>query len=284
MYDVRLQEYLIVLIGCGQMGSALGKGLVSSGAFDARNFVCLDADPKRAQQLADELDAREDIPEVELDAEGQPFRRIRLYVVAVKPTDVRAVLEAQQVEFTDEDTVISVAAGLPISFLRRAAGPLPGIVRAMPNTPSLVGAGITGVMGDGTVDMDAVTAVFEAVGRVIRLRKEEHFDALTALSGSGPAYIFTAIEAMADGGVLMGLDRKTSIELACGAIEGAARLVQAQDFVHTAELKDRVASPGGTTIAALIALEEHGFRHALIRAVEAAARRSKEMTKEFETH
>ncbi|MBA2661845.1 MAG: pyrroline-5-carboxylate reductase [Bradymonadaceae bacterium] len=281
--DQRLKDYLVILIGCGQMGRALAEGLIDSAAIEPARLVCLDAAEKKAQALADDLNAREDIPEVELDESGQPFRRLRLYIVAVKPGDVRAVLESRSDSFTDEDTIVSVAAGVPISVIRRAAGPFPGVARAMPNTPALIGAGVTGVMGDGTIDMEAVNAVFEAVGRVVRIRHEAHFHAVTALSGSGPAYIFTAIEAMADGGVLMGLDRATAIELASGAIEGAARLVQAQDFVHTAELKDRVASPGGTTIAALAALEQHGFRHALIRAVEAAAVRSKQMTEDFES-
>jgi pyrroline-5-carboxylate reductase len=281
-FDPRLQDYLVVLVGCGKMGTALARRWVNSGMLDPRKLVCLDDVEERAQGLADELNAREAIPETELDDEGQPTRRMRLYVIAVKPGDVRAVLEARRdEELTDQDTVISIAAGLPIAALRRHAGPLAGLARAMPNTPSLVGAGVTGVMGDGTVDMAAVEALFEAVGRVVRLKDEEHFHGLTAISGSGPAYIFTAIEALADGGVFMGLDRQTSVELATGVVEGAAKLVQERRYIHTADLKDEVASPGGTTIAALVALEEHGFRHALIRAVEAAAQRSEELSEDL---
>ncbi|RDV39260.1 pyrroline-5-carboxylate reductase [Bradymonadaceae bacterium TMQ3] len=279
-FDARLDDYLVILLGCGKMGRALAEGWIDSGALDPRRLVCLDAHEKTAQDLADDLDAREAIPEIELDENDQPTRRPRLYVVAVKPGDVRAVLESRHEEFTDEDTIISIAAGVKIASMRRYAGPLAGMARAMPNTPALVGAGVTGVMGDGTVDMAAVGALFEAVGKVVRIKDEDHFHALTAISGSGPAYIFTAVEALADGGVFMGLDRKTAIELASGVMEGAARLAQERSYVHTAELKDQVASPGGTTIAALVALEEHGFRHALIRAVEAAARRSAELSEE----
>ncbi len=280
-FDNRLSDYLVVLIGCGKMGSALAGGWVDSGLLDPRRLVCIDAEETRAQQLADELNAREAIPEVELDDEQQPTRRMRLYVIAVKPDDVPAVLQARkEEEFTDEDTVISIAAGVDMATLREHAGPFPGLVRAMPNTPALVGAGVTGVMGDGTVDIEAVDALFEAVGEVVRIRKEKHFDAVTAISGSGPAYVFTAIEALADGGVYKGLDRKTAVQLAIGVIEGAAKLVQERSFEHTADLKDAVASPGGTTIAGLVALEEHGFRHALIRAVEAAADRSAEMAED----
>ena len=280
-FDNRLSDYLVVLIGCGKMGSALAGGWVDSGLLDPRRLVCIDAEETRAQQLADELNAREAIPEVELDDEQQPTRRMRLYVIAVKPDDVPTVLQARkEEEFTDEDTVISIAAGVDMATLREHAGPFPGLVRAMPNTPALVGAGVTGVMGDGTVDIEAVDALFEAVGEVVRIRKEKHFDAVTAISGSGPAYVFTAIEALADGGVYKGLDRKTAVQLAIGVIEGAAKLVQERSFEHTADLKDAVASPGGTTIAGLVALEEHGFRHALIRAVEAAADRSAEMAED----
>lgn len=277
-YDQRLSDYLVVLIGCGKMGSALARGWISSGMLNPRRLVCVDAVEARAQNLADELDAREAIPEVELDDSDQPTRRMRLYVVAVKPDDAPEVLrQRREDEFTDEDTVISIAAGVDVATLRDHAGPYPGLVRAMPNTPALVGAGVTGVMGDGTVDMEAITALFEAVGRVVRIHKEDDFDGVTAISGSGPAYVFTAIEALADGGVFKGLDRDTAVELAIGVIEGAARLVQERSFDHTADLKDEVASPGGTTIAGLVALEEHGFRHALIRAVDAAAERSAEM-------
>ena len=281
-FDPRLRDYLVVLVGCGKMGTALARRWIESDAVDPRRLVCLDSVEEKAQELADELDAREAIPDVEIDEEGQPIRRMRLYVIAVKPDDVAAVLEPRRDdEFTDEDTVVSIAAGVDIATLRRHAGPFAGIVRAMPNTPALVGAGVTGVMGDGTVDIAAVTALFEAVGRVVRIRKESHFHGLTAISGSGPAYIFTAIEALADGGVFMGLDRGTAVELATAVVEGSARLVEERDYSHTADLKDEVASPGGTTIAALVALEEHGYRHALIRAVEAAARRSEELSEKF---
>lgn len=279
----RLDDYLVILVGCGQMGSALARRWVGSGLVNARQLVCLDVEEERAQYLADELNAREAIPEVELDATGQPIRRMRLYIMAVKPDDMRTVLLAKSEQFTEEDTVISIAAGITVDALRSWAGPLVGIARAMPNTPALVGAGVTGLLADGTVDSRAIEALFEAVGKVVRIRKEGHFDGLTAISGSGPAYIFMAIEALADGGVFVGLDRKTAVELATGVVEGAARLVQEQTYVHTADLKDSVASPAGTTIAALVALEEHGFRHALIRAVEAAARRSEELSVEVST-
>ncbi len=282
IFDERLDDYLVILMGCGKMGTALARRWVNSQRLNPRHLVCLDAVEEKAQGLADELNAREAIPDIELDDDGQPIRRMRLYVVAVKPDDVHAVLEPRREdEFTDEDTVVSIAAGVDVETLRRFAGPFPGIARAMPNTPALVGAGVTGIMGDGTVDLAAISALFESVGKVVRLKDEAHFHGLTAISGSGPAYFFTAIEALADGGVLMGLDRQTAVDLATGVVEGSAKLVAERRYEHTADLKDAVASPGGTTIAGLVALEEHGFRHALIRAVEAAANRSKTLSEEI---
>lgn len=262
------QQKTLILVGCGKMGGALARRWVASGEVEAGALVCLDRSEAAAEALAEELGAVLSIPA----PSGEP----RYFVMAVKPGDLPAVVESYRDHFTELDTVISVAAGVSIAKLRDAAGPLVGVVRTMPNTPALVGAGITGVMGDGTVDMAVIRGLFEAVGQVVVLEREEHFDALTAISGSGPAYFFTAIEALADGGVKMGLPRATAIELARGVLEGAARLVAESDL-HTAELKDRVASPGGTTIAGLAMLEEKGFRHALISAVEAATKRSREL-------
>ena len=264
-------EKILILVGCGKMGGALARRWVSCGEVAPEALVCLDRSEAAADALAAELGAVRTIP--------APSQIPRFFVMAVKPGELPGVLESYQDHFTELDTVISVAAGVSIARLREAAGPLVGVVRTMPNTPALVGAGTTGVMGDGTVDMAVIRGLFSAVGSVVVLEKEEHFDALTAISGSGPAYFFTAIEALADGGVKMGLPRAMAVELARGTLEGAARLVAESDL-HTAELKDRVASPGGTTIAALTMLEEKGFRHALISAVEAATRRSQEMNQE----
>ncbi len=264
-----LEDQIVVLIGCGRMGSALAGGLVASGQIAGDQLVCIDADPERAEALADELDARMVLPE---EHEGA-----RMWIIAVKPHDVEAAIDEHTGTLEAGDTVVSVAAGLSLAKLRKYAGHAPAVVRAMPNTPALVGKGVTGYMADADIDTTAVRELFESVGEAVELDREGLFDALTGVSGSGPAYIFTAIEALADGGVLMGLSREVSRKLAAQTVAGAAALVEADMSVHTAELKDRVASPGGTTICALATLEDHGFRRALIRAVEAAALRSREM-------
>jgi pyrroline-5-carboxylate reductase len=263
-----LADMVIIVLGCGRMGSALAEGVARSGCVQGDRLVLIDRNAERADELAERLDARSDIPESD-DA--------RLWLVAVKPGDVPDALAEHADAIEAGDMVVSVAAGLSLGKLRGFAGPKPAIVRAMPNTPALVGKGVTGIMADAGSDTTAAKQLFESVGTVVELDDETDFDALTGVSGSGPAYLFVAIEALADGGVKMGLGRDVARQLATQTVAGAAALVADDTTVHTAELKDRVASPAGTTITALATLEKHGFRHALISAVEAAALRSRQM-------
>jgi len=198
-------------------------------------------------------------------------------VLAVKPQAIPAVL-SELGQLLAHALVISIVAGVTIRTITEAAGVAERVVRAMPNTPALVREGMTALaMGAGVSEDDVrlVRTVFEAVGLVVTV-EERLMDAVTGLSGSGPAYIFQAIEALADGGVMMGLPRQTAELLAAQTVLGAARLVL-ESGVHPAQLKDRVASPGGTTIAGLHRLEQGGFRATLMAAVEAATTRSKEL-------
>lgn len=268
----------IVLIGCGKMGSALGSGLVDSGVLAPENLRCCDRDADKARALADETGAEAVEPQAAFDA--FPDAERRLFVVAVKPKDVEGVLEQGRPSFEETDTVVSIAAGVPTDCLAEWAGETPELVRAMPNTPALIERGITGIFTPGEADMELVRTLFEGVGRVVELETESDFDALTGVSGSGPAYVFTAIEALADGAVSKGLDRETSIELAIETLFGAAALARSRS-AHTAELKDEVTSPGGTTITGLAELERRGFRSALIEAVRSAAAKSEEMTEKL---
>ncbi|MHB8764056.1 MAG: pyrroline-5-carboxylate reductase, partial [Deferrisomatales bacterium] len=175
--------------------------------------------------------------------------------------------------------VVSVCAGVPLGRLTAGLPPGTPVVRCMPNTPALVGCGASVYCANPHVTAEgrrAVELLLGAVGQVHEVQKESLLDAVTGLSGSGPAYAFTFLEALADGGVLAGLPRALARALACQTLLGAARLAQASDE-HTAELKDRVTSPGGTTSAGLRELELRGFRGAVIEAVRAAAERSKEL-------
>ncbi|MFB6352035.1 MAG: pyrroline-5-carboxylate reductase [Bradymonadaceae bacterium] len=272
-----IDTYEIIVIGCGKMGSALAGGLIKSGVVEADSLHLCDRDGDKAGDLAASTGGTRVDPDQVFDwATGER----RLFIVAVKPGDVGGLLERGREAFTGEDTVVSLAAGVPTDLLEEWAGPEPAIVRAMPNTPALIGRGITGVFGKRGADMETVRTLFEGVGEAVELKKEADFDALTAVSGSGPAYVFVAIEALADGAVSMGLDRETAIELATETIAGSG-LLAADSDLHTAELKDAVASPGGTTITGLTELEDRGFRGELIEAVRAAAEKSEELTEQL---
>jgi pyrroline-5-carboxylate reductase len=258
----------VVLVGCGKMGSALAGGLIDSGALDADSLVCVDKNPAIFSALAEKLGARTGAPSAD---------REHLWIFAVKPKDIASAIDERRKTIGGDDLVVSIAAGTSTKTLRSALGKGPALVRAMPNTPALVREGVTGVFSPDGRGIDEAKRVFGAVGDVVELSAESEFDALTAISGSGPAYIFTALEALADGGVLMGLSRGVARKLAVATVRGAASLAKKHPETHTAELKDRVASPAGTTIAALAELEAKGFRDALISAVRAAAERSREM-------
>jgi pyrroline-5-carboxylate reductase len=195
----------------------------------------------------------------------------------VKPQMLPAVL-SELGPILAHALVISIAAGVTIRTIAEQIAGAMRVVRAMPNVPALVREGMTALaLGSAVSEDDSRLArrLFEVVGRVV-LVEERLMDAVTGLSGSGPAYIFQAIEALADGGVMMGLPRQTAELLAAQTVLGSARLVL-ESGVHPAQLKDRVASPGGTTIAGLHQLEEGGFRATLMAAVEAATIRSKEL-------
>ncbi|MBK4730928.1 pyrroline-5-carboxylate reductase [Oxynema sp. CENA135] len=199
-------------------------------------------------------------------------------LLAVKPQVFDTVAaEIAGVERERPPVVVSILAGVPLTKLE---GAFPGwpVVRAMPNTPALVGAGITAIAPGSCVEDDQLKrarTVLEAVGQVVEV-PESMMDAVTGLSGSGPGYVAIAIEALADGGVAAGLPRAIAQQLAIQTVLGTARLLAESDL-HPAQLKDRVTSPGGTTIAGIAALERAGFRSALVEAVRTATRRSQEL-------
>ncbi|WP_146577620.1 pyrroline-5-carboxylate reductase [Neorhodopirellula pilleata] len=199
-----------------------------------------------------------------------------LVLLAVKPHVMSHVFENEAYNFGDK-LVISIAAGLQLGTLVAGVGH-DRVVRVMPNTPSLVGEGAAGFCcADGVTpsDVDNVEKMLASVGYVTQV-SESQMDAVTAVSGSGPAYMFLLIEALADGGVAEGLPRQTALELATQTMLGAAKMVR-DTGLHPGQLKDNVCSPGGTTIAAVRSLEQNGARAAMIDAVAAAARRSREL-------
>jgi pyrroline-5-carboxylate reductase len=200
-----------------------------------------------------------------------------IVVLAVKPQVLDGVLKEVGAVLA-KVLVVSIVAGVPISRITDAIGPGARVVRAMPNTPAMVQQGMTALaVGDGVREQDVVSvrSIFESVGKVVPV-EERLMDAVTGLSGSGPAYVFLAIEALADGGVKMGVPRAIAEVLAAQTVLGAAQMVL-ETGQHPARLKDQVASPGGTTIAGLHRLEQGGLRATLIDAVEAATKRSQEL-------
>jgi len=244
------------------MGEALLGGLLAAGWDDLGVVEKVDA--RRA-----ELEAR--FPSVRVLRDVEPADAA---VVAVKPNDVRAACEA----LAGTKRVLSIAAGIPIAALEDALGGGTVVVRAMPNTPALVGAGAAAIAGGGAAtDADLAWAeeVLGAVGEVVRV-PEALLDAVTGLSGSGPAYVFLVAEALIDAGVLNGLPRDVSVKLATQTLLGAARLL-VESGEGPEALRAQVTSPGGTTAAGLHALESAGVRAALLDAVSAATQRSREL-------
>ncbi len=266
------EKSITAFIGGGNMAEALIRGILHAKA-PAGRIVVAEPLPARRELLAERyaVTVTGDNREAVTDAD--------IIVLAVKPQMAGEVLAGLAGAFSAEKLLISILAGTPTSALEQPLGQAPRVVRAMPNTPALVGAGATALCGGQHARQeDLATAVhlFESVGTV-QIVSEAQMDAVTGLSGSGPAYVFTLIEALADGGVKEGLLRETALALATQTVLGAARLVQEGE--HPAVLRDRVCSPGGTTIAGVKALEDHGFRAALMEAVAKAAERSRELGK-----
>jgi pyrroline-5-carboxylate reductase len=251
------------------MAEALAGGLVASG-IAKEQVLAADPDPARRSRFEAALGIRTLEDNTAVVAESD------LVVVAVKPEKVRTVLNRLTGD-REKPLWISIAAGVTLDRLKAALSATARIVRAMPNTPAQVHAGATGFCPSSTAkeaDIEAARALFESVGTVWQAPSEDLLDAVTGVSGSGPAYVFVFIEALADAGVRQGLPRGAAHDLACQTVFGAAKLV-IESGMHPAQLKDRVASPGGTTIAGLERLEAEGLRGAIFSAVEAATNRSR---------
>jgi pyrroline-5-carboxylate reductase len=261
----------IAMIGSGQMGEALIGGWLAAKTVPPEALVATDASAERRDLMKRRFGIRTGTDNRDAASWAD------VVVLAVKPQILDGVMKELSSALAGK-LVLSIAAGVTIAHLARLAPKGVRVVRVMPNTPVLVRDGVSALsFGDGVSDKDQqlTRRLFEAVGRAVVV-EEKLMDAVTGLSGSGPAYVFMAIEALADGGVKMGLPRTVADLLAAQTVLGAARMVL-ETGEHPAKLKDRVASPGGTTIAGLHRLEQGGLRAALMAAVEAAAKRSEEL-------
>jgi pyrroline-5-carboxylate reductase len=259
-------------VGAGNMGEALIKGLVGANLIPAEAIHATDVRAERLKELDRQYGIQVSSDNAEL------VRRADIVILAVKPQIMDAVLREIAPVVTRRKLLISIAAGVSTARIRALLSKDTRLIRVMPNTPALVLEGVTAIAkADGLEadDLDTAAEIFSAVGRVVVLG-EELIDAVTGLSGSGPAYVALVIESLADGGVRMGLDRVTAMTLATQTVLGAAKLLL-ETGVHPGALKDMVSSPGGTTIAGVAALEEGGIRATFIKAVERATQRSREL-------
>ena len=271
-----LKNKKIGFIGGGNMAEAILKGMLSSSLIKASNIFVSEPNKSRQTFLTTEFKVK--VTKGNLDL----VKKADILIVAVKPQIIREVLKDIADQVDSKKLVISVAAGVPISQIENALSKGKKkklcVVRTMPNTPSVVQEGVTAITagkGVGKSDLKISHEIFQAVGRTVEVA-EEQIDAVTGLSGSGPAYIFMIIEALSDAGVKMGLSRQVANELTVQTVLGSALLVR-ETGTSPGELKNRVTSPGGTTIAGLHALEKGSLRATLMNAVEKATLRSKEL-------
>jgi pyrroline-5-carboxylate reductase len=259
-------------LGAGNIGDAIIKGMIQSGLVPADFVSASDVRADRLAQLAQQYGIRR------AESNAALVRGSDVIVLAVKPQIMAGVVDEIAPVVDETKLLISVAAGVATATLRAHLARPARLIRVMPNTPALVLEGVTAIaraQGLQPGDLETAQELFGAVGRVVVL-DEEAMDAVTGLSGSGPAYVAIVIESLADGGVKMGLDRATAMTLAAQTVLGSARLV-IETGAHPGQLKDMVASPGGTTIAGIAALEEGGVRRTFISAVERATQRSREL-------
>ncbi len=267
-------QHAIGFLGAGQMATALGRGWLQAGLLHTERSTASDVYPAASEKFAQATGLKTVATNIEVLATSD------VIVLAVKPQMLPALLDEVRPHLKQHHLVVSIAAGVTLDTLADRLGRETRIVRVMPNTPALLGASAAGFspgLAATPEDVALVNLLFNAVGVAFAL-PEHQLDAVTGLSGSGPAFVYVMIEALADGGVKVGLPRDTALKLAAQTVLGAARMVL-ETGMHPGQLKDAVASPGGTTIAGLHAMEQAGARAAFMNAVEAATHRATELGK-----
>jgi pyrroline-5-carboxylate reductase len=268
-----LQEKKIGFIGSGNMGEALISGLVLSKAAKPENIICSDITEERLKDIQNKYKVITTTNNVEVAEKSQ------IVIYATKPQILGSVLKETANALDRSKLIISIAAGVPLAAIAAGLHKELRLIRVMPNICAFVKESATAIAAGehaSEEDVAQARAIFDSVGKTVFIQENVLMDAFTGLSGSGPAYIFTIIDAMADGGVKMGLSRKDSLFLSTQTVMGAAKLLlESQE--HPGQLKDRVASPGGTAIAGIHTLEQGGLRNTMINAVEAATKRSKDL-------
>ncbi len=261
---------MIGVIGFGNMASAIIEGTLKSGLFKPEEIIASTKSFDKLKEANNQLG-------IQIALENQEVaRKANILMLGVKPHLVEKIIKEIRDDVSDDTVIVSIAAGITINKMSRAFGREMKIIRTMPNTPALVGAGMTAISPNDQVskrELQTILDLFNACGRAVVV-EEKDIDAISAISGSSPAFAFMFIEALADGGVLMGLKREDAYIFAAQAVLGAAKLVLETDK-HPGELKDVVSSPGGTTIEGIKTLEAKGLRSALITAVEETTKKAK---------
>ena len=269
----KLIDKKLCFLWCGNMGEALVSGLVQSGSAQPPNIICTDVREGRLEELRARYGVRTTPSNVEAVAQSE------VVIYAVKPQLMAEVLKETADQLDMSKLIISIAAGVPLRAIESLLHKELRLIRVMPNIAASVKESATALSAGKHAkkeDVELAMAIFNSVGKAVFLRENYLMDAITGLSGSGPAYIFIIVDALADAGVKMGLSRKDSQFLAAQTVMGAAKMLM-ETGEHPGQLKDRVTSPGGTAIAGIHTLEKGGLRTTLINAVEAATLRSKEL-------
>jgi len=268
-----LSDKTIGFIGSGNMAETLISGLIGSGQSKPQNILCTDVRRARLDEIAKQYG-------VQTASDNKVMiKKADIVILAVKPQNVAEVFEEATDVLDTSKLIISIAAGVPLAAIEALVRKNLRLIRVMPNVCVAVKEGATAIAAGvyaKTGDIDTAAAIFNAVGRSIIVKDENLLDAVTGLSGSGPAYIFMILDALADAGVKMGLTRQDALMLASQTALGSVKMLQ-ETNMHPAQLKDMVTSPGGTTIAGLHALEKGGLRSVLINGVEAATLRAREL-------
>jgi pyrroline-5-carboxylate reductase len=262
----------LAVLGAGKMGGILLQAFLSSGIVAKGDLRATVAHEKRAETLSRQFE----IPVTQDNRSAA--RHADIIFICVKPQGVADVLQAIRGELKSDKLVISVAASVPTGYIEERLGAKVPVVRAMPNTPAMVGAGITALAGGSSAtaaDLETACKLFETVGKTVVV-DEKHMDAVTGLSASGPAFLYIVLESLAEAGVKVGLSRELATLLAARTMLGAARMVL-ETGSHPALLKDAVTTPAGCTIDGILELEEGKLRVTLIKAVVKATQRAKEL-------
>ena len=261
---------MIAILGAGKMGEALLSGLLRAGRHPADVGVVV-----RRPERADELRSAYGVPVLSSE---EAAKNASTLVIAVKPQDMARMLDEIAPFVGESQLVISVAAGIPTTFIERRFPVEMPVVRVMSNTPVLVDEAMSVISAGsfaGEAHLRLAEELFRPVGKVLRIPESQQ-DAATALSGSGPAYLYYLVEAMVDAGILLGMPRRTALEMVTQAVYGAATMLR-DSGEHPVILREAVTSPGGTTISAIRELEGHGVRAAFLAAIEAARDRGREL-------